>query len=275
MKVPTVLLVCIGALAAGGGSWAQEGLPFESAGERVAWFGDSLGIHPGIVESIAAFQSGDETVSMVSAEAIARMVRTETFHTVREALDRMAREGCRPFVRVSFPDPDEWRLTEPDSPSRKFLEGMVRTEAVACFSTEQDPETVLDLYTSPDFRMKAESRIEAMVNEGDLSCVRTRGVPVLLDPTHVCNQIHRLGESGLAAEHSQVVRNVGIEHVQPVYLKESLKTFLSTPQGLAFHYVNFSRSVDLGWSTRWIAEGKIKESEERQIEALRTAIERN
>ncbi len=274
MRRTILSLACLGLFLPHGVSQAQKGTSGVSAGERIGEFGAGLPLHPGVVASIEAFRTGDAGFPPAFAEQLARAVRTETFRTAREALDRLAAEGCRPFVRVTFPDPDHWDVTDVGQAGRKLLEGMVKTEAVACFSTDLDPETVLDRYTSPEFRMRAESRIKEMVERGGLSCVRTGGVPILLDPTEACNEIHRLSEGELAAEHSQVVRNGEANGIQLVYLKESLKTFVATPEGLQFHYVNISRSVDLGWSTRWIAEKKIKESEEGQVEALRSEIEK-
>ncbi len=147
---------------------------------------------------------------------------------------------------------------------------MVRTEAVACFSTELTPRQALDLYTSPEFRKVAEPRIERAWTAGNTACVATKGVVLLLPPTEVCSQIDHLLEDDLAAEHSQAIRNGEADGLQTVFFKESLKIFVRTTDGLALHYINYSRSVDLGAASRWIAGGKVRESQERQIEAFRS-----
>ena len=53
-------------------------------------------------------------------------------------------------------------------------------------------------------------------------------------------------ENGVTAEHSQVVSNPGGEDFQTVYFKESLKVFISVPDGLALYYINYTRSAKLG-----------------------------
>jgi hypothetical protein len=74
---------------------------------------------------------------------------------------------------------------------------------------------------------------------------------------------------GGAAEHQHVIRNGEGDGLQPVFFKESLETFRATPEGLALHYVNYSRSADLGPAGRWVAPGRVREVQERQMDLLR------
>lgn len=255
-----------------GGLEGQEGSREVSAVERVEAWGRALGIQPGVISEMAHFREGDRTLDPQFGEAQAQRIRRAALASVRNHVDRVLEEGCVPSVDVDFPEPETWGAMGLSSIQERFLSGMVRTVAVACFSSDATPREALELYTSPSFRMKAESRIERMWNEDQKTCIRTGGVPVLLSPTELCNEITLLLEPDLAVEHSQTVRNTGTGGTQPVYFKESFKTFIQTPDGLAFHYVNYSRSVDLGRASRWIAGGKIEDSQERQVEALRRRI---
>jgi hypothetical protein len=49
---------------------------------------------------------------------------------------------------------------------------------------------------------------------------------------------------------------------------ESLKTFVRLPDGLAFHYVNYSRTVGMGGIQRRVSRGKIEDSYKRAVEEL-------
>ena len=140
---------------------------------------------------------------------------------------------------------------------------------VACFETNsQDPAAALEIYTAADFRQEASSRIEAVWAEGDLSCVESGGIPALLAPTRACNSIERFSENGIAAEHSQVVWNEGQDPYQDIYFKESVKTFLRIPGGLALHYLNYARTTNMGRVQRWLGTGSIEESQRDSAELM-------
>jgi endonuclease/exonuclease/phosphatase family metal-dependent hydrolase len=183
---------------------------------------------------------------------------------------------CDPFVRVSIgPDraglPPE--LEDRGSLESRFVEDLARLESVACFTVEgMSAEEALRLYTSPDFRTSTESRIEEIREEENLSCVATRGVPVLLAPSRACNRVTWLIRGAMASEHSQVVSNGEDPGLQPVYFKESLKTFVEIPGGLAFHYVNYTRSADMGAISRRLGRRAARDAEERRIREFRQRL---
>ena len=266
-----VFLIGMSWLPGSGVAQAPEGSHTGLA--RISEWLDQLMIQPGVTEELARFRKNGEGLNAAFPRAQVERFRSASLSSLRSALDRILQDGCTSFVEVTFPKPEEWGVTELGEVDEEFLEGVVRTEAVACFQSTVSPGEALEIYTSPTFRMEAESRIEAMWEEGGTTCIHTGGVPLLLSSTETCNQVTRLLEAEVASEHSQVVRNATDEGIQPVFFKESLKTFLSTPGGLAFHYINYSRSVDLGRASRWVAGRKIRDSQQKQVEALRILIE--
>lgn len=241
-------------------------------GTLVYHWGLDLPDFPGAETEITRFGDEDGNLPPERAREYSRSIRIALFSAARDAISRIGQRGCEPSIRVSFPDTEEWGFEDLGSTDRKFFESLIRTEAVACYSFSAQPGSALDLYTSSGFRMDAESRIERMWQEGGLTCVATAGVPLLLSPTEVCNRVDRFVEASFASEHSQVTRNGSGDWLQKVFFKESLKTFVSTPGGLAFHYINYTRSVDLGRASRWIAPGKIEESQRSQMELLRARL---
>jgi hypothetical protein len=266
------LVSALSILASAFGAGAQDVAVSLSPGERVVEWVHGLRIDPGVGSEMRRFNTGDSGLGTRFTQVQAERFREAVARSAGESLGRIESEGCRPSVEVSFPEPGQWGTPELSSPEERFLRGVVRTEAVACFHTELTPRQALDLYTSPDFRMVAEPRISRAWTPGDTACVATKGVVLLLSRTEVCSQVSHLLEDDLAAEHSQAIRNGEDHRLQPVFFKESLKTFVRTPSGLALYYINYSRSADLGAASRWIAEGKIRESQERQIEAFRSRI---
>jgi hypothetical protein len=65
-----------------------------------------------------------------------------------------------------------------------------------------------------------------------------------------------------------VVFNEGRSPYQEVYFKESLKTFVKVPGGLALHYINFTRAQSLGRIERWVGTGQIEDSQKENVKEL-------
>jgi len=157
----------------------------------------------------------------------------------------------------------------------RFEESLIRTEMVACLETENpDPEAVLQIYVSPEFRMVAESRIIDMWEDEEGACMETKGVLSLVEPTRVCNRIQDFRAEGVAAQHSQVVFNEGRKPYEDVYFKESLKTFVRIPGGMALHYINYARAGNLGRLERWAGPGQIRGSQEGNVAELQRRLRR-
>jgi hypothetical protein len=144
---------------------------------------------------------------------------------------------------------------------------------VACLETDRtDAEEVLQLYVSPEFRMAAESRITDMWTDQEGACMETKGVLSLVEPTRICNRIDDFLGEGVAAEHSQVVFNEGRKPYEDVYFKESLKTFVRIPGGMALHYINYSRAGNLGRLERWAGPGQIRGSQEGTVKEFQRRL---
>jgi hypothetical protein len=146
---------------------------------------------------------------------------------------------------------------------------------VACLETKAtDPSEVLEIYVSPEFRMVAESRIVDMWEDEEGSCMETKGVLSLVEPTRVCNRIQDFRGDGVAAQHSQVIFNEGAKPYEDVYFKESLKTFVRIPGGMALHYINFARAGNLGRVERWVGPGQIEGSQKGNAEEIQRWLRR-
>lgn len=189
-------------------------------------------------------------------------------------VSRKVRDGvCEPFTEVTFPAAGFVTGVPPSGRSeREFEESFVRTEALACFQTDVTPREALGIYTSADFRKQVSKRLEEVRAEDGHDCVKVRGVSFVLGPMDYCSRVEELHEKGLSLQYSQVVSNGGDEDTQPVYFKESLKVFIAVPGGLAFYYINYSRSTDMGGLKKRIGRGKLVESQEKAIRHLEAQI---
>jgi len=240
-----------------------------------AWL-DSLAPDPRAAAEILRFGVGEHpALAPEEARHLSDRVMDELTTAAAAAVARLRSSACAPSVQVRFGS--EILPRTPSPPSRAFeaLEGgVVRVESVACFPVEgATPGEALDLLVSPAFRLEVEGRIRTIREEGDESCVETAGIPTLLAPSRSCSRIRRFHHGDVASEHAQVVRNPGPGAIQVVYLKESLKTAVAIPGGVAIHYVHISRTADLGRARRWAAERSIREAEERKEAGLRRVLE--
>jgi hypothetical protein len=250
----------------------------DSAGDEnvsvIAQWGEQLDLDERIVEQIDRYSREEDDLGDSYAPVIAAAVRRLVFQDAVYALGNLPDVGGEPSVEVTylksgFAVPDG---KEPDDDhQRGFEEGYIRIEVVARFEIQGlTPEQALRAYTSPEFRMSTSSRIKRIWADGDLSCIEVKGVRALLSPTLACNRIDEFIRPGLASQHSQVVSNPGGDDYQTVYYKESLKTFVAVPNGLALHYINYTRAVKLGSLKKSLGRGRIVDSEEEKIQELKT-----
>jgi len=256
--------------------------PTFGAGQAVgtpslAGWGTSLEVDPRIPREILRFQEGGTALGEDLARTFAMAIRSRVFTSAGRQVDLLLNGECKPFVDVSMGTPDSLSAPEVSGDLKKawekFGDSVVRTEMVACLETDiPDPAEVLQLYVSPEFRMVAEGRIIDMWEGPEGQCMETKGVLRLVDPTRVCNRIQDFRGEGVAAQHSQVVFNEGKKPYQDVYFKESLKTFVRIPGGMALHYINYARVGGLGRLERWAGPGQIRGSQEGNVEELRKRL---
>lgn len=220
--------------------------PASLLAQDLASWGESLELDARVIREIMRFEGG-EALGPAQAETFARAVRSQLIPTATNQVAQLLTGDCEPFVHVTIGE-SEFLMPEgvpagEEKRWEKFVESLIRREMVACLETDRtDPQEVLQMYVSPEFRMAAESRITDMWVDEEGGCMETKGVLSLVEPTRICNRIDDFRGEGVAAEHSQVVFNEGRKPYEEVHFKESLKTFLKTPGGMALHYINYTRA---------------------------------
>lgn len=233
---------------------------------------------PRIIKEIDAFShrgtSIGEDFSAALTAGIRRLVVRETSANIRSL---MAGERGS-FVLVEYPEAGFADL-EGQPPeqiaARRFENGFIRTEVVALFDdSETSPESALRQYTAPGFRKTTSSQLKEITEQNGLLCVETKGLRLVLEPTLSCNRVQELHLPGVSAQHSQVVANPGGDGFQKVYFKESLKAFVSVPEGLALYYLNFTRTTDLGAMSKYVGRGKISQSQQKAIDEMQRLLNR-
>ena len=236
-----------------------------------AWV-DSLEIDPRILQELERFSADEGSWPADTAQRLTHVFRDRVRDDVGWAVARVENGELEPYVKVDFLSPEDFakgRETTSDKRGEKFEKGVIRTEQLAFFPGQTTaPATALELFVDPAFRMQTSSRIETIYEEDGLSCIRTKGMWGLLDPTFSCNRIHILTKDGIAAEHSQVVANPGGNDYQTVYFKESLKVLIPAANGLALYYINYTRSAKLGSLKKKFGRGKIEDSQVERAAAL-------
>lgn len=237
---------------------------------------NSLKIEPGVTAELKAFRYRDTPLSPEYLEALPLQLRRRVISRAEEQIGRFLDDRCKPSVKVSFMKSGfaVQNLNIPQGRTEEeFEKGFLRVEVVACFPEARlSVDEVLQMYTSPEFRMDVSSTIKGIEDVQGRSCVETKGVTAILRPTLYCNHIEEFHQSGIASQHSQVVANPEPKAYQNVYFKESLKTFVELSEGLAFYYINYSRSNKLGTLKRGFGQNAIIRSQKSAIEELRKRI---
>ncbi len=257
-----IVLVTFMFLTAVTGIPAQE----ELSTDLGRWL-SALPLDARIADEIGRFTHDDIELSEDYRSAMAGSMRELIMKEADRAVAALMLGPCEASVEVTYPRKDD--NDQAVEAEKEFSKSFIRTEMFACFETSlEDPTVALETYTNGEFRKEASSRIKDVWAEGDLSCVETDGIRALLSPTKSCNSLRRFTESGMAAEHSQVVWNEGQDPYQDVYYKESVKTFVQIPGGLALHYLNYSRTTNMGRAQRWFGTGSIEDSQRDAAELM-------
>ncbi len=203
------------------------------------------------------------------AARLASGVRMLVAADVERQLGRLSSGERTPIIDVTILDSGfasaEGKPSD-NKTEREFEKSFVRIEMLAFFENETTaPRTALGMYTDPDFRKTISSRLKRIWNEGKEVCAEAGGVKFVLDPIACCDAIAELHLDDISVQHAQTVRNTGGKGYQAVFFKESLKTFVRLPDGLAFHYIAYTRTVSMGGVTAKIGRGKIEESERKAV----------
>ena len=237
-----------------------------------AWL-DSLPIDERAIDAIGLYADEkrsefDEGYAARLAAGIRRLIGAD----VERQLGRLSEGNRTPFIEVSILDPgfaSTGGKPGGNKTARDFEKSFVRIEVLAFFRNEATaPRTALGMYTDGEFRKTVSSRLKRVWNEGGEVCIEMGGVKLLLDPIKCCDRIAELQIEDSALQHAQTVRNTGDGGYQAVFFKESLKTFVRLPDGLALHYINYTRTVSLGGIKATVARGKIEESERKAVEEI-------
>jgi hypothetical protein len=220
-----------------------------------------------IADEMGRYTHDEIPLSEGYRSAMAASMRELIMREADQAVATLLLGPCEESVEVTYPRRDD---NDQDVKAEKeFSKSFIRTEMFACFETTlDDPTAALETYTAGEFRKEASSRVKEVWAQGELSCVETDGIRALLSPTKSCNSTKRFSEGRIAAEHSQVVWNEGQDPYQDVFYKESVKTFVRVPGGLALHYLNYSRTTNMGRAQRWFGTGSIEDSQRDSAELM-------
>jgi len=252
----------------------------ETRAEEFRSWGRELSVDPRVSGEMMQYEKKGP-LSEAYVSAFTQEVRSRVLSAAEKGVSRFLTGECEPSLEVTIGGVEldllpEERVDKATEERREDLEkSLVRSELVACFQVgDRDPGEALEIFLSSEFRMAAESRIVRMWADSVGSCLETKGVMGLVDPTRVCNRTSDFRSDNAAAQLSQVVFNGGEEGYQDVYFKASLKTFVKIPGGLALHYINFTRSQSLGRLERWVGTGQIEDSQKENVKELRRVLSR-
>jgi hypothetical protein len=257
-------------------SLAPTGSPAEDDDQEPAtainaWL-DTLAIDPGVARELQSYADEKGDWPAETPERLANQFRQKIREDVARAIPRILAGEVGEEVAVDFLTPADFARDGSetrDDRGREFEEGVIRTEQFHVYpGASASPTAALAQFTDVDFRKRTSSRIEDIHEQDQVSCLRTKGMWGLLDPTWTCNRIKLFDEDGIAAEHSQVVSNPGDDGFQTIYFKESIKVFVATPRGLVLYYINYTRSSKLGAFKKKFGRGRIEESQRDRARAL-------
>ncbi len=117
------------------------------------------------------------------------------------------------------------------------------------------------VFMSKEFRLDVMPQVVGFTQQGDTSCVESSGVTGILLPSEYCtfNRIKQ-DEETVVVYTSLSSAYTDPAH-QPLYFREEVIVFSQLSNGVAVYRATFSRSQDLGTTTKYLLRNTVSSSQ--------------
>ena len=143
---------------------------------------------------------------------------------------------------------------------QQFVESLFLIESSYCLPNV-DLQKTYDVFMSTDFRINVMPQVIGFTKSGNTSCVQSSGVTGILLPSEYCttNRIFQ-DQYNIVFYSSLSSAKTDAEH-QPLYFREEIILFSQMPTGVAVYRATFSRSQDLGMTTKYLLRNTVDSSQ--------------
>ena len=142
----------------------------------------------------------------------------------------------------------------------RFLESLFLVESSYCLPNIK-LQHAYDVFMSKDFRVDVMPQVTDFSKTTDGSCVQTSGVTGILLPSQYCTLNRELKDSQTVVLYSSLQSAYTDPEYQPLYFREEVIVFSQLTSGVAVYRATFSRSQDLGTTSKYLLRNTVSTSQ--------------
>jgi hypothetical protein len=142
----------------------------------------------------------------------------------------------------------------------QFINSLFLIESSYCL-TDTNLQEAYDVYMSPEFRMDVMPRVKSFTLTNYGYCIASEGIPGLILPAYQCSRSQVKQSDNTILVHNKLeTRKIGSKF-QPLHYREEVILFVSIPNGVALYRGTFTRSVDIGMTSKYILSSTVESSQ--------------
>ena len=142
----------------------------------------------------------------------------------------------------------------------RFLESLFLVESSYCLRNVE-LQHAYDVFMSKDFRVDVMPQVVDFSKTASGSCVQTSGVTGILLPSQYCTLNRKLKDSQTVVLYSSLQSAHTDPAHQPLYFREEVIVFSQLTNGVAVYRATFSRSQDLGTTSKYLLRNTVSTSQ--------------
>ena len=159
-----------------------------------------------------------------------------------------------------------------------FLESLFLVESSYCLPDVQ-LQHAYDVFMSKDFRVYVMPQVIDFKKTSNGSCVKSSGVTGILLPSEYCTYNREVKDPDTIVLYSSLQSAYTDPEHQPLYFREEVIVFSQLDTGVAVYRATFSRSQDLGTTSKYLlrntvstSQSKIRDSYYERLQSNSVAI---
>ena len=141
-----------------------------------------------------------------------------------------------------------------------FMNSVFLIESSYCL-TDTTLKEAFDVYRSPEFRIDVMPRVKEFSIQSNLTCIRTEGVAGITLGSHYCSRSTVRHTPNYILVHNALDSRYVGSNYQPLFYREEVLLFFSIPDGVALYRGTFTRSVDIGFTGKYLLQNTVNASQ--------------
>ena len=142
----------------------------------------------------------------------------------------------------------------------RFIESLFLIESSYCLPATK-LQHAYDVFMSKEFRIDVMPQVIDFTKTSGGSCVKSSGVTGILLPSEYCTYNRELKDSETILVYSSLQSAYTDPEHQPLYFREEVIVFSQLPTGVAVYRATFSRSQDLGTTSKYLLRNTVSTSQ--------------